>query len=98
VFLDRRDPTPQHLTRRLQRSSLFALAEEDGSALSEGAEEAERQERLEERWKFDIDDIPPVGPDGAEHDRQLINDYDTAYVFLFVVLLPKLMSKCSAGS
>jgi enhancer of polycomb-like protein len=59
VFLDRRDPIPQRLTRRLQCSSLFALAEEDGSVLSEGAEEAERQKRLEERWKFNINNIPP---------------------------------------
>ena len=39
-----------------------------------------RRKRLEERWKFDVDDMPPVGPDGAEErDRKLIDDYDTGY-------------------
>jgi enhancer of polycomb-like protein len=44
-----------------------------------GELEAERQKRLDERWKFDTDDAPPFGPDGTEeHDRQLIDDYDSA--------------------
>jgi enhancer of polycomb-like protein len=80
VFLDRRDPTPQRFAK-LPRSSLFALGDEDESTLHGGAEEAESQKRLEELWRFDIDDMPPVGSDGAEeHDRQLIDDYDTGYV------------------
>jgi len=78
LFLDCRDATPQRLARQLSRSSLFDLGEEDKTTLNEDVEEAESQRRLEERWKFDIDDMPPVGPDGAEeHDRQLVDDYDT---------------------
>jgi enhancer of polycomb-like protein len=54
---------------------LFSLGEEDETALDE---EVEGQGRLEEQWKFDIDDTPPIRPDGAEeHDLQLIDDYDT---------------------
>jgi len=60
-------------------------------------EEAESLKRLEERWKFDIDDMPPVGPDGAEeHDRQLVDDYDTGCV-VFVILLLK-RSECLSDS
>ena len=83
VFLDCRDSAPQRLARQLSRSSLFDLGEEDKTVLNEDVETAESQKRLEERWKFDIDDMPPVGPDGAEeHDRQLIDDYDTRCFFL----------------
>jgi enhancer of polycomb-like protein len=79
LFLDRRDPGP--LSKRLPRASLFALDEEDETTLSEDAEVVERQKKLEERWKFDVDDAPPIGPDGAEeHDRELVDDYDAAYV------------------
>jgi hypothetical protein len=41
--LDRRDPSPWHLTKQLPRSPLFALSEEDETALSEGTDEAESQ-------------------------------------------------------
>jgi enhancer of polycomb-like protein len=87
VFLDRRDPTPQRLTKRLPRSSLFTH-EEDETTLNEGAEEVESQKTLEERWNFDTDDLPPVGPDGAEeHDRHLIDDYDAGWVYIFGTLI-----------
>jgi hypothetical protein len=57
TFLDCRDSTPQRLAIRLPRSSLFDLGVEDKTALKENVDEAESQKRLEERWKFDIDDI-----------------------------------------
>ena len=42
----------------------------------------ERMMRLRERWRFDNDDEPPVGPDGPdEQDRTLIDDPSQAYVF-----------------
>ncbi|KAF8806044.1 hypothetical protein BYT27DRAFT_7339296 [Phlegmacium glaucopus] len=42
--------------------------------------EGERR-RLQERWKFDADDAPPVGPDGSEEeDRTLVDDYDNMYL------------------
>ncbi|KAI0793285.1 enhancer of polycomb-like-domain-containing protein [Abortiporus biennis] len=43
-------------------------------------EERERRRRLAERWKFDEDDVPAVGPKGAdEQDRMLVDDYQVAY-------------------
>ena len=37
---------------------------------------------LERRWRFDADDEPVIGPDGPdEHDRVLIDDFDSQYVF-----------------
>lgn len=83
VFLDRRNPAPQRFSKRLPRSSLFALDEKDETeaALSDDAEEAERRKTLEERWKFDVDDTPPIGPEGVEeHDRQLVDDYDASFL------------------
>jgi hypothetical protein len=51
-----------------------------------------RQEGGKEQWRFDVDDMPPMGPDGAEeHDRHLIDDYDTGYVsFLQYISRKKL--------
>ena len=41
----------------------------------------EHLRRLEERWKYDADDVPPIGLEGTEeHDRELVDDYDTRYV------------------
>ncbi|CAA7267434.1 unnamed protein product [Cyclocybe aegerita] len=40
-----------------------------------------RQQHLEERWKYDLDDVPPVGPEGAdEQDRILVDDYGVKYL------------------
>jgi enhancer of polycomb-like protein len=51
--------------------------------------EGERRRQLEERWKFDADDAPPVGPDGSEEqDRTLIDDYDTTYDCLLFLRCP----------
>lgn len=44
---------------------------------AEDQEEADRSRRLEERWKYDSDDVPPVGPQGAdEQDRTLVDNYN----------------------
>ena len=49
--------------------------------VSEDAEDVERLRRLEEQWKFDVDDAL-LGPESIEeHDRVLIDDYDTKYGF-----------------
>ena len=94
MFLDRQNPTLWHLLRRLPHSSLFAPDEED--TLSEDVEEAEKEKRLEEHWKFDVDNAPPIGPDGAEdHGQQLIDDYDPTYVNYS---LSKLLSERFTGS
>jgi enhancer of polycomb-like protein len=40
-------------------------------------EEKERRARIAERWRFDEDDAPAVGPQGSdEHDRMLLDDFD----------------------
>ncbi|CAA7267867.1 unnamed protein product [Cyclocybe aegerita] len=40
-----------------------------------------RRWHLEERWKYDLDDVPPVGPEGAdEQDRILVDDYGAKYL------------------
>ena len=37
--------------------------------------------RIDDRWKFDADDVPAVGPEGYdEQDRVLIDDFDPKYV------------------
>ncbi|KAI0057206.1 hypothetical protein BV25DRAFT_1812676 [Artomyces pyxidatus] len=37
--------------------------------------------RIRERWKFDDDDDPPVGPDGPdEQDRVLVDEFDLKYL------------------
>jgi hypothetical protein len=40
-------------------------------------DDRERSRKLSERWRFDHDDYPPVGPEGSDQqDRVLIDDYD----------------------
>ncbi|TFK47739.1 hypothetical protein OE88DRAFT_737780 [Heliocybe sulcata] len=53
------------------------------------AEEQERALRIAERWKYDADDdIPVIGPDGAEEsDRVLVDDYDPKYLRQAMTLL-----------
>lgn len=38
-------------------------------------EDEERKRRLAERWRFDSDDAPSVGPWAEEQDRVLVDDY-----------------------
>lgn len=73
--MDRRDAIPRTFSN-LPRSTLFGLNElMDVDA--ENLEEDGSRRLLEERWKFDKDDSPAVGPGGPEEqDRVLINDYD----------------------
>ena len=63
LMIDRRMPV---LARRIQ--SLNAANDEA----------RERQRSLEERWRFDSDDLPSHGPDGQdEDDRMLVDECDT---------------------
>jgi len=79
VHLDRRISAPRSFSKRLQRSSQLGLKEENEDE-DEDPEDEERYRRLEERWRFDWDDIPPIGPEGVEeNDRVLVDDYDTTY-------------------
>ena len=78
IHLDRRNAIPPTLaTARLPRSTLFDV---DKPMDVDEDQESERRRQLEELWKFDSDDAPPVGPDGSEEqDRTLIDDYETMY-------------------
>ncbi|KAF8896857.1 enhancer of polycomb-like-domain-containing protein [Gymnopilus junonius] len=87
LLVDRRDTVPRRPVKKYARSSLFGLGEEDkledenDMDVEEDSEEVENQRRQEERWKFDQDDVPPVGPEGTdEQDRTLIDDYDATYL------------------
>ena len=44
--------------------------------VDEDPEELEQRRRLEEIWKYDVDDLPSTGPEGVdEQDRVLVDDY-----------------------
>lgn len=75
VHLDRRDAIPRPFSN-LPRSTLFGI-DEPMDVDTENPEENDNIRRLEERWRFDMDDSPAVGPEGPEElDRVLVNDYD----------------------
>lgn len=72
IMLDRRRPAvaPSMSILQRSRSALFAPPEDDNM-------DVEDLNRLKERWRFDSDDCPAVGPDGAdEQDRILTDEYD----------------------
>jgi enhancer of polycomb-like protein len=51
-------------------------------------DDEEMSARLRERWRFDQDDEPTVGPEGVdEQDRILIDDYDPKYLRQMMTLL-----------
>lgn len=51
------------------------------------AEVLEKHRRIEERWKYDDDDVPPVGPEGPEEqDRKLADDFDAKYAMSTLTL------------
>ncbi|OBZ78426.1 Enhancer of polycomb-like protein 1 [Grifola frondosa] len=86
LHFDRRivDHRPSSLTtfgRRSEPQSLFDETEDD-------LEAQDRARRLNERWKFDSDDLPAVGPGGAdEQDRVLIDEYNPRYLTHYMTLL-----------
>ncbi|KAK7683201.1 hypothetical protein QCA50_013874 [Cerrena zonata] len=66
-----------HLDRRLcdPRSSR-SPSESDSDT-----EVLEKRRRLQERWKFDEDDVPAIRPEGLEEqDRKLADDFDPKYL------------------
>ena len=53
------------------------------SSSDDDVDEKGRKRRMRERWRFDADDVPAIGPDGPdEKDRVLVDDYDPKYVFV----------------
>lgn len=97
IILDRRSAVPRSIAPKMPRSSLFGLGDADEDDEKEGdesmdvdedkedPEEADRLRCLQERWRYDSDDAPPVGPEGPdEQDRVLVDDYNPKYVLFFV--------------
>lgn len=75
IHLDRRDAISRPFFN-LPRSNLFGT-DELMDVDTDNREEDENRNRLAERWRFDMDDSPAVGPDGPEEqDRVLVDDYD----------------------
>lgn len=78
IMLDRRRPplAPSISILKRSRSALFGPPADDDDDM-----DVEDLDRLKERWRFDSDDCPAVGPDGAdEQDRVLTDEYDPKYV------------------
>ena len=43
---------------------------------SDSDEDVDLRRKLNERWAYDVDDMPPTGPEGQEeHDRKLVDDF-----------------------
>ena len=75
IYLDRRDAIPRPFLN-LPRSKLFGI-DEPMDVDAANSEQDENRRRLVERWRFDMDDSPAIGPEGMEEqDRVLVNDYD----------------------
>jgi enhancer of polycomb-like protein len=89
-FVDRRLPTSLSSLLTTDISHIFSfrrrLHEEDSG---DGAKhDEERAWRLAERWKFDQDDLPAVGPAGPdEQGRVLLDDYEPRFLRHTVTLL-----------
>jgi enhancer of polycomb-like protein len=76
IMLDRRrPPTASASVVKRSRSALFGPPPSDDDEM-----DVEDTNRLKERWRFDSDDTPAVGPDGPdEQDRVLTDEYDPKY-------------------
>ncbi|KAF5385750.1 hypothetical protein D9615_002489 [Tricholomella constricta] len=84
LHVDRRDFAPRPVSS-VRRSSLFEHEDEDVEMESE---DDERIRRMEERWRFDMDDTPTIGPDGPEEQsRVLIDDYSPKILRYSMTLL-----------
>ena len=75
IHLDRRDAIPR-VFLNFPRSKLFGINNPMDMDV-ENTEEDESRRRLVERWRFDMDDSPAIGPEGLEEQgRVLVDDYD----------------------
>ncbi|KAL1757870.1 enhancer of polycomb-like-domain-containing protein [Schizophyllum commune] len=89
AMLDRRTE-PRKIDLKACRSSLFAPPSDDESEKTDPEDVSMDEEirALEERWRYDEDDGPVVGPMGlAEQDRVLVDDYDPQYLKTTMSLL-----------
>lgn len=75
MLVDRRDATPRQVVRQ-KRSVLFDL--ENTDIKMDDGEDDERASMAAERWRYDLDDGPAVGPEGPdEQNRILVDDYES---------------------
>ncbi|TRM56162.1 enhancer of polycomb-like-domain-containing protein [Schizophyllum amplum] len=82
AMLDRHSASRKSVNLKASRSSLFAPPGDDGSdtEMEEGSSTDEEAKTLEAQWRFDDDDAPAVGAMGPdEHDRILVDDYESKY-------------------
>ncbi|KAF9467645.1 enhancer of polycomb-like-domain-containing protein [Collybia nuda] len=91
MLVDRRNAGPRRIISA-PRSTLFESEPTDVPMDVDqeniNPEIAEETERLLSRWRFDEDDMPAVGPQGAdEQDRILVDDYDSKYLRHSMTLL-----------
>lgn len=81
-FIDKRAP-PSRSDPVPEISSIFSFRRRlPGKGGDEDDDmDEERAQRLAERWKFDADDGPIVGPNGTEEqDRVLVDDFDPKFL------------------
>jgi enhancer of polycomb-like protein len=89
-FVDRRLPTSQttSMTRDASHVVSFRRRLHEGESDDDNESDEERTWRLAERWKFDKDDPPAVGPEGLdEQDRVLVDDFDPKFLRHSITLL-----------
>lgn len=89
LHLDRRhhaNTSPDTDLRRLVTMDHSELSDDsEATAMGSSDNLEEDRRRLEERWKFDEDDNPPIGSVGVEEqDRILFDDYQAKLVFAAV--------------
>ncbi|GLB42746.1 putative enhancer of polycomb-like protein [Lyophyllum shimeji] len=72
LIIDRRAAAPPPIVD-ISRSSLF---ERENVDVEMSSPDEERDLRIAERWRYDADDVPAVGPEGPEEQgRVLVDDY-----------------------
>lgn len=88
LFIDRRTTITRTIDTSARRSALLALqsraakaAANDAMVVDDDDSDEELSKRIQERWRFDSDDGPAVGPLGSdEQDRVLVDDYQSEYI------------------
>ncbi|KIL58931.1 hypothetical protein M378DRAFT_170023 [Amanita muscaria Koide BX008] len=75
---DRRHSTHRAIARRAREAAFISQVT---SAAEGESEDEEDTRRLEERWRYDFDDGPAYGSQGAdEQDRVLVDDYNPKHI------------------
>jgi enhancer of polycomb-like protein len=88
-FIDRRLPASRETLGTIDTSHIFSFRRRPHERDSDDdMHDEESAWRLAERWKFDQDDTPAVGPQGPdEQDRVLVDDYEPRFLRHSITLL-----------